>query len=51
MNSPLIHYGITAVVAFLAWSISRNVDGPIVHIIITVLAAWLAWKYLTGIGV
>ena len=51
MSSPLIHYGIVAVVALIAWSVSRNIDGPIVHILVTVLAAWLAWKYMAGMGV
>lgn len=48
--NPLIHWGITAAVAVIAWNISRNIDGPIVHIIITVLAAWIAWKMMLGMG-
>jgi hypothetical protein len=51
MSNPLIHYGIVAVVALIAWSVSRNIDGPIVHILVTILAAWLAWKYMAGMGV
>lgn len=51
MTNPMIHYGIVAVVALIAWSVSRNIDGPIVHIIVTILAAWLAWKYLAARGI
>ena len=49
--NPMLHYGLTAVAAFIAWGASRNFDGPVLHIAITVLVAWLAWKMLASAGV
>ena len=39
---------IVAVVGFLAWALSRNIDGPFVHLIVTGLAVWLVWKHTEG---
>lgn len=50
MSNPIVHWAIVLVVAFLAWVLSRNIDGPFVHWIITILAGWLAWKYLAGMS-
>lgn len=48
MSNPLVKYGIVAAVAFLAWGMTRNIDGPIVHFALTGAIAWIAWSFLRG---
>lgn len=46
--NPMIRWAILGAVAFLAWSLSRNIDGPIVHFLVTALAVWVAWGFVKG---
>lgn len=42
----MMSWAIVAVVAVLAFMVSRNFDGPAIHWAVTILAAWLAYKYV-----
>jgi hypothetical protein len=46
--NPLFKIGIVAGVAFLAWGMTRNVDGPIIHLLLTGAIAWVAWSFVGG---